>query len=133
MRHLEEAASELPQHSGQVLTLINGPAWRNQAAYALFHNNVYEGLYFKEWDVPAGLGICPLDIIYQMCDVISNWLSMADNNVVVRASCHDIGAEHACAVSCSYVPCVLPLSVQGSGSLASHMQCTAAALCWVSL
>ena len=100
MRHLEEAASDLPQHC-QILTLNNGPAWRHADAYALYDNNVFEQLFYKEWESPAGLGICPLDIIYQMCDTISNWLSMADKNIVVRALPACLSSNAGCQLATS--------------------------------
>ena len=85
MRHLQDAAAELPPHSvGEILTLNNGPAWRHADAYVLYDNNVFEQLFYKEWESPAGLGICPLDIIFQLCETITNWLTMAERNFVVR-------------------------------------------------
>ena len=65
------------------MVLNLGPAWGKTEAYTLFANNVIE-IPFKDWETPAGLGICPLDVTFTACASISSWLNLDDDNIVVR-------------------------------------------------
>ena len=89
MRHLKEVQAHLPSDfHDRILTLNNGPSWRKAIwAYELFNNNVFETLS-KEWESPPGLGICPLDQLYQLCDYISQWHALAPKNIVVSFYYH---------------------------------------------
>ena len=68
------------------MVLNLGPAWGKTDAYSLFANNVIE-IPFKDWETPAGLGVCPLDVIFTACASISSWLNLDDENIVVCFSC----------------------------------------------
>ena len=67
------------------MVLNLGPAWGKTDAYSLFANNVIE-IPFKDWETPAGLGVCPLDVIFTACASISSWLNLDDENIVVCLS-----------------------------------------------
>lgn len=58
------------------------PVWTKSNAYELFQNNVIE-IAFTEWEEPAGLGICPLDVIFSVCHTASSWLAQNETHVVV--------------------------------------------------
>lgn len=85
MLGLKAAAAHIrASHERPELAMILnlGPAWGKTDAYTLFANNVIE-IPFKDWETPAGLGVCPLDVIFTACASISSWLNLDDENIVV--------------------------------------------------
>ncbi len=83
---LVAASTSLQDHLGNtsgVLLLNLGPLWGNSDAYDLFNSNVFE-IQFKDWESPPGLGIAPLDVVFQVCLSMSSWLSLNEDHHVVR-------------------------------------------------
>ena len=35
------------------------------------------------WEQPAGLGLCPLHVVFQVCSQIHQWLMLGPDNLVV--------------------------------------------------
>lgn len=90
MAYLAALAKELEalRQSGAVsggVQLINlSPVLRNSDAYACFGSSVGVMEFPQDfWEQPAGLGLCPLDVICNICSNIHTWLTLSPGNVVV--------------------------------------------------
>jgi hypothetical protein len=83
----EGLQSRIGSHSiaSRALVINLGPIWPTAEAGRAFADSISE---MKEdaWEQPPGLGICPLDTLFNACTTIHRWLSLQDDNVAVRFS-----------------------------------------------
>ena len=115
---LSNAAAQIVKLHGtshDALVLNLGPAWLTPDAYRLFNCNVIE-IPFKHWESPAGLGICPLGVVFTVCSSIASWLALNEDNVVVshaslRRPCTSTFLG-TCRNVCMYVPCRQSSSIE---------------------
>lgn len=92
------------------------PVWTKSNVYELFQNNVIE-IAFTEWEEPAGLGICPLDVIFSVCHTASSWLAQNETHVVVMLL---LASHWFCSPS---VQCMSHLLTLGRMCAAGRMPC----------
>ncbi|CAL8470256.1 g9798 [Coccomyxa elongata] len=59
-----------------------GPNWTTAEAGRAFADSITE-MKVDGWEQPPGLGICPLDTLFNACTTIHRWLSLQDDNVAV--------------------------------------------------
>ena len=97
MLALKSAAAQIRaslDRQGLAVVLNVGPTWVKSTAdphkghevASLFANNVVEFTYKGDWEMPPGLGICQLSVIFEACNSISSWIAMDEDNVVVSDS-----------------------------------------------
>ena len=83
---LSSAASYLQEsHAGAFMLINLGGSFIEDTkgidAYSMFCNSCVE--FVVPWNVPLGVGVCPLDILFATCSSIHNWLSMDEDHVAV--------------------------------------------------
>jgi len=79
---LSSAANFLQEHHSGSYMLVNlGGLLLEPKLYAMFGNSCVE--FVVPWNVPIGVGVCPLDILFATCSSIHNWLSMDDDHIAV--------------------------------------------------
>jgi len=82
----EGLQSRLGGHSiaSQALVINLGPNWPDAEGGRAFADSISE-MKVDAWESPPGLGICPLDTLFNACTTIHRWLSLQEDNVAVSA------------------------------------------------
>jgi hypothetical protein len=89
LAYLNAASEGLQQRIGgrsiasHALVLNLGPSWPDAQASKAFSDSISE-LKNNAWEQPAGMGICPLDTLFNACMTIHRWLALQEENVAVR-------------------------------------------------
>lgn len=79
---LSNAATFLQEHhSGSYMIVNLGGLLLEPKLYSMFGNSCVE--FVVPWNVPIGVGVCPLDILFATCSSMHNWLSMDEDHVAV--------------------------------------------------
>jgi hypothetical protein len=79
---LKSAAAFLQEnHSGSFMLVNLGGLLLEPKLYTMFGNSCVE--FVVPWNVPLGVGVCPLDILFATCSSIHNWLSMDEDHIAV--------------------------------------------------
>lgn len=83
----DSVRSRLPPN-GSALLVNLGPAWSLQAPDVFNEWALAWGQSMREkadcaWETPAGLGLCPLDVLSALCAAVHDHLARSHSNVVV--------------------------------------------------
>lgn len=60
-----------------------GPGWQQQEVQELF-DTVMEVPPTAGWERPPGLGTCALETVFNLCNLIHNWIRSSERHAVVR-------------------------------------------------